>query len=150
MSIAIKITGPCDTTGCNNPATIHYGLEEFYCLGCHEQNAAEQRRWEESERGREQKAKWEKAIFLASWPNYCQSCGAWGVFTYYDNHGVPGPGEQISDPCEKCEGFCPRCHYEFIDEDTLDRFYEDANPCPRCSWKWGENPGDTMPEFDLP
>lgn len=36
----IKITGPCDTTGCDNPATIHYGLEEFYCLGCHEQNAA--------------------------------------------------------------------------------------------------------------
>ncbi len=32
------MTGTCDTTGCDRPAEVHYGLEEFYCLECHEKN----------------------------------------------------------------------------------------------------------------
>ena len=34
----IMVRGPCDTTGCRNEAKVHYGLEEFYCLDCHEKN----------------------------------------------------------------------------------------------------------------
>lgn len=146
MTIAIKITGPCDTTGCPYPATVHYGLEEFYCVECDVKN----QRWNAEQHALVIERKWLRAIFDATWPNACRSCGAWGVTSYTENHGLPGPGEQITDPCEKCEGFCPRCHYEFDDEDTLDRFYEDAEACPSCGWKWGENPDDTMPEFDLP
>ena len=36
--IEIKITGACDTPDCDNTAAVHYGLEEFYCLICDEQN----------------------------------------------------------------------------------------------------------------
>ncbi len=38
MTINIKITGPCDTPDCPFPATVHYGLEEFYCDKCHAEN----------------------------------------------------------------------------------------------------------------
>ena len=34
MNIAIQ--GPCDTPDCPNDAVVNYGLEEFYCLECHE------------------------------------------------------------------------------------------------------------------
>ena len=34
------MTGPCDTSGCPNDATVHYGLEEYYCDPCHEGNEA--------------------------------------------------------------------------------------------------------------
>ena len=36
-----KITGPCDTFDCPNPAEVHYGLEEFYCRSCHDENRKE-------------------------------------------------------------------------------------------------------------
>ncbi len=144
---AIKIAGPCDTTGCENDAQVHYGLEEFYCRPCDVKNAA----WHREQHALVVERKWLAAIFAATWPKFCRSCGAWGVFTYYDNHGVPGPGEQISDACEKCEGKCPRCAYEIEVEEIPEAFemwWSDAMPCPKCDWKWGENPGDTMPDFD--
>ena len=149
MTIAIKIAGPCDTTGCPYPATVHYGLEEFYCEGCHIQNAAEQRRWEKAQKDRQTEFKWARAIFDAMWPNFCRSCGASGSTIYYENHGVPGPGEQVEDACEKCEGGCPRCRHQFP-EAALDKFYEDSEACPVCGWRWGMEEGDTCPEYDGP
>lgn len=29
-----KLYGDCDTSGCENEATVHYGLEEWYCDAC--------------------------------------------------------------------------------------------------------------------
>ena len=40
------MNGPCDTPGCLNPAEVHYGLEEFYCSGCHKENQATNERLE--------------------------------------------------------------------------------------------------------
>lgn len=55
----------------------------------------------------------------AKWPNYCKSCGGWGVTTYYESHGFKyGPSEQIVDPCEaRSETACHRCGMEGHDPD---------------------------------
>ncbi len=177
QSFGIKITGACDTPGCDNEATVHYGLEEFYCLGCHEKNAATQARLireyqeyseggdttdhliqpenrpqailERESKDRETKAKWLRVIFEATWPRFCRSCGAWGVISWTENHG-PGLGEQMTDACSKCEDHCPRCGWRFGEASSWEDFFEDSKPCPECKWNWGENDGDTCPEFDLP
>ncbi len=150
MTVSIKIAGPCDTTGCPYPATVHYGLEEFYCAECDVKNAAEQKRWEESERGREQKAKWERVIFDGTWPKACRSCDASGVVVFYESHGMPGPGEQIVDPCEKCEDHCPRCGWRFGEGSSHEDFFDDGMPCPECRWNWGKDQGDLRPGYDGP
>ncbi len=153
MTIAIKITGPCDTTGCPYPATTHYGLEEFYCDSCHLKNAATHRRWEQEYKDRVTESKWLTAIFDATWPKACRSCDVSGVVIFYESHGMPGPGEQITDPCEKCEGRCPRCAYEVEVEEIPEAFeawWSDSMPCPSCGWKWGINEGDTRPVYQGP
>ena len=33
--VRTKTYGPCDTSGCTNEATVHHGLEEWYCDECH-------------------------------------------------------------------------------------------------------------------
>lgn len=168
------MTGPCDTTGCKNDATVHHGLEEFYCQPCEDANrlrakvTAQQKRFSSLHRMKE---KFEEAgrqdaalrtqvrmsevvtaLFILyreeidayekRWPEHCKTCRGWGVFTFYENHGMPGGmSETITDPCEPCYGKCPRCAVEI---GHIDTFHYDEEGCRECGWAWGKNPGDAI------
>jgi hypothetical protein len=46
----------------------------------------------------------EESDFYSKYPNACRKCGGSGIGGYYyENHGVPGIGEQFTDPCRHCE-----------------------------------------------
>lgn len=74
--------------------------------------------------------------YEADWPNYCRKCGGRGGFGYYDNHGVPGPGEYVEDVCGACEGNCPRCGALWDREDE-----EISRPCVKCGFEFGKTEG---------
>jgi hypothetical protein len=115
----------------------------------HEWEKVERVRWNREEKAykaHEREVAWLRMIFEVTWPEYCRACGANGVIVYYESHGLPGPGEQIQDGCETCDDRCPRCAKVFSVEEST-KFFEDSTACPACGWKWGENPGDTCPEF---
>jgi len=67
--------------------------------------------------------------WIEKWPKYCTKCGGWGQITWEDNHGIPGPGERVTDVCDCVyDGVCPRCAA------TLDDPKEDEANCSACGW----------------
>ena len=76
------------------------------------------------------------------WPNACKVCAGHGGSVYYENHGIPGPGEAIFETCGECEGKCPRCGTSLEDD-----FYEDDKPCPKCGWNWDHGKDDSCPDL---
>lgn len=72
--------------------------------------------------------------YVARWPQHCRKCHGWGAFSWYENHGVPGPGEQLSEPCDGCTASeehgpqrCPRCYTRTLAEDG-------SGNCAACGW----------------
>lgn len=73
------------------------------------------------------------ARFEEKYPNYCRPCGGWGGFTYWDNHGIPGPAEQCTEPCEALDfTTCHRCGEEYAMDEDGDR------PCTFCKWYFND------------
>jgi hypothetical protein len=72
--------------------------------------------------------------WIAKWPNYCRSCGGWGV--HYTPGQYSGPPERCYpeevDPCDALpDGMCHRCRAM---EYTM-RFVDKDNPlCLVCGW----------------
>jgi hypothetical protein len=78
------------------------------------------------------------------WPHHCEACGGWGQSaTYYDNHGVPGPGEPCSDPCEAIDDLriCHRCSAPGLSEDG-------EGPCSECGWNFDDGVPEEPVEYD--
>lgn len=49
-------------------------------------------------------------IWEEKYPKHCRVCDGWGGHVHYESHGLPGPREQIFEPCCCLErGVCPRC-----------------------------------------
>jgi hypothetical protein len=76
----------------------------------------------------------------ARWPKHCTKCGGWGGFTFYESHGMPGPGEQMFDECCAHDDLrtCHRCSELGLQEDG-------SGACSHCGWVYGED-GD--PSFN--
>jgi hypothetical protein len=68
-------------------------------------------------------------LWKAKWPNYCRSCGGWGLHSFQESHGFRfGSSETIIDPCGAlAETMCHRCGNEGMDPD-----HERA--CFFCGW----------------
>ena len=83
-------------------------------------------------------------FYSERWPDHCQHCGGWGQVSYEDNHGIPGPGEVVTDTCSYCmdQGKCPRCGKE----DTFP--FDDVQVCSNCEWDWNAPDGDDMDYYD--
>jgi len=69
----------------------------------------------------------------AKWPNHCKHCVGWGGSAYSENHGIPGPGETIFDPCGAIEDptICHRCGEKGLTEDS-------EGPCTKCGWNFDD------------
>ena len=77
-------------------------------------------------------------VWLAKWPNFCRSCGGWGVHHYTMYHDGPRyPGEHMMDPCDctqsRPEGpqKCPRCA-------ELGLWNDCTGPCSFCGWNYDD------------
>lgn len=70
------------------------------------------------------------------WPMHCAACAGWGGHSYTENHGMPGPGETIFDPCDAGPPeLCHRCGMHGLDD-------ESAGPCRVCGWNFDDgDPG---------
>ena len=79
-----------------------------------------------------------KRGFIRTFPNYCRNCNGWGGF--YDpgiSGGPPDAWEPPSfDPCDKCEGKCPCCGYEYKSDQDYEIFIEGDSKCPICSFNF--------------
>ena len=95
----------------------------------------------------------EREEWRAQWLKYCRTCQGTGLvesggdWVDYGSARVLTPG--LLDSCPICsdEGVCPRCGVLLFPDDYLayNKWLEDTNPCPHCSWKWGEKEGDNLP-----
>lgn len=64
--------------------------------------------------------------WLDRWPEHCIACRGAGGFTFHETHGLPGPGEQLWEPCVCIEdGRCPRCGKYLLNEESR---------CFDCGW----------------
>lgn len=64
--------------------------------------------------------------WLDQWPEHCVACCGAGGYVYYENHGLPGLGEQFWEPCACVEeGRCPRCGVYALDDEYR---------CTECGW----------------
>lgn len=84
--------------------------------------------------------------YVAQYPNYCVFCGGTGGIAYSGNFYEP-PGE---DPCDACDGECPRCRWTSAPE-VYDAFIEGTNACPQCGFTMREpEPCPPGPECSCP
>lgn len=85
---------------------------------------------------------WERAMkelevdaakWRSRWPCHCRACGGWGGKMFEENHGLPGPGDQLFDVCHHCVGAekprCGRCSFPMFEAQV-----ELGAPCAACGW----------------
>jgi hypothetical protein len=73
----------------------------------------------------------------ARWPNYCRTCGGWGLLQYGDAQ----TGESTAERCDALPlSTCHRCGAP----DGLDPKDEVGLGCSRCGWNFD----DGVPEDD--
>lgn len=86
--------------------------------------------------------------WVRKWPNYCRSCGGFGVNSWYENASPWGSGEnwpmQVTDVCPSCleQGKCPRCGREAWTEEEVEN---ESLTCMYCGWD-DEHPDAVPPE----
>lgn len=75
-----------------------------------------------------------QAAYVAKYPNYCKTCGGFGVHCWEERHDAGYPGEPMSEPCDACtgQGICARCGEKGLDEDG-------NGPCTHCGWNYDDD-----------
>ncbi len=105
----------------------------------------------------------EYCAWVERWPYYCRECDGWGITSGYDNAAPHGSGEywpmEVQDLCaclypggKDDPMLCPRCEYPLakffnFDDDKIEHWLDQMEPCPICNWTWGKDPGDTAPHI---
>lgn len=88
----------------------------------------------------------EREEYATLWPHHCKRCeGAGGTSYSYDPSpsgvGLSPGGYWEFEPCEACDGHCPRCGAE-APQDWVDG---GSSTCTHCGWSWGHHKGDVCP-----
>lgn len=82
------------------------------------------------------------AEYESKHPNYCRSCSATGMVTWYESvpYGMGSTSMPMGDICETCLGKnkCPRCGEVVWTDDDVNE--ADKLVCPKCGWN-DEEPG---------
>ena len=89
--------------------------------------------WEQAERESHEAIARVAEAWVQKWPNHCKHCGGWGGFVFYESRGMPGPGEQMMDPCGAIEWsyICHRCGEAGLSSDG-------DGPCSKCGWDYDD------------
>jgi hypothetical protein len=82
--------------------------------------------------------------WIKRFPGYCTFCKGEGGHEFYENHGLPGQGERLFEPCDALpECYCHRCGKgDAVDVDPADG---QPAPCSYCGWANGTGADDVMP-----